>query len=108
MKRFLQIFTCGKWHLPPIHEPFYLVRVLSCNPLGHLEPNEFGVAAPVQRNTRLYTKLRQANYALAAPRKQLDVLMIREGIPRLDSSFFQGVNDSIFAIAAEGNDCVGV
>ena len=107
MKRFLQIFTCGKWHLLPDHEPFYLVRLRTCNPLGRLEPNEDGVAVLVQRNARLHIKFRFINAVLTALRKLRDGLMLREGITQLDSRFFQGVEDTLFPTVTRAIRSVG-
>lgn len=92
MRRVLQIFTCGKWHLLLVHEPFYRVRFRACIIPGRIQPKK-RVLVPSSSEAfarefiRFFpTSDRAATYAStgAGP------ITTQEEFTHLDSSFFQG------------------
>jgi len=91
MRRFSQIFTCSKWHLLLVHEPFYVVRSHSCKLTGRTSLKSglqdlLSVPAIPDKSTnsaRLSSKPVASGF-LVRPRAR------REGFTQSCSRFFQG------------------
>ena len=90
MNRFLQIFTRWKWHLLPLHGPFYLVLCRPCNVPGHVPPKRrFFPSLPVRGNPRAFIRFRGVGNTVGAFRDDdRRPVKIPEGFTRLGFKFF--------------------
>jgi hypothetical protein len=67
MRRFSQIFTCAKWHLLSVHEPFYVVRFYACKVTGRYHSEADLKTSPRRGNSRQINKLGLAGLRRQSP-----------------------------------------
>ena len=91
MNRFLQIFTRWKWHLLPLHGPFYLVLCHACNIPSQVPPKRhFFPLLLVRDNPSAFIRFRGSGGSPVRAFRDDDrgPVKTREGFTRLGFKFF--------------------